>query len=115
MAGEEKRINRRMDLPATLTLTIIKTEYGRDLPPFDVEITDASISGIGFKCDEQLMIGEMFHGVLKIWTKRKMEITLKVIRSKVEDVGYSYGCTFVGVANADVLGIAIYEMFNYPK
>lgn len=112
MNGDEKRQSKRMGLDYTLTLSIIKSEFSRDLPPFDVEITDVSFGGLGFASDEQLMVGEIFKGVLKIWTKQKMEVILKIVRSCLEEEGYSYGCIFVGMNNTDSLGIKIYEMLN---
>lgn len=109
---EEKRLHKRTDLNSKLHLQLIETNNGRQLEPFVVDITDVSSEGIGFACDEQLMIGEVFHGELELWTKQKVTVILKVVRSAVEEVGYSYGCIFVGMRDADSLHIKIYQMLD---
>lgn len=110
--SEEKRMHKRTDLNTKLTLSIIKHVNGRDLEPFEVEITDVSTTGIGFKTDNQLMIGEMFNGELKIWTKQRMPVVLKIVRSAIEEEGYSYGSIFVGLQNNDSNSIFIYQLLN---
>lgn len=110
--SDEKRLSKRTDLKYTFTLSGVKSEFSRDLPPFEVEITDVSTTGIGFTSDVQLMVGEIVKGELKIWTKHKMEVVLKIVRNAVEEDGYSYGSIFVGLQQNDQLGIQIYQMFN---
>ena len=108
----EKRTDNRTGLQVRATLKIIQTENGRNLPPFDVEITDVSVSGIGFKSEHQLMIGEMLHGEISLWTKQKMEVIIKIVRAALEEEGYSYGSLFVGAQCNDSNRIKIYQLFN---
>lgn len=109
---DEKRKNRRSDLNNKLRLEIIGAENGRKFPAFDVDIIDVSSNGIGFHTDEQLMIGEMFNGELELWTKQKLNVVIKVVRSSVEEEGYNYGCIFIGLQNADSMHIKIYQMLD---
>ena len=109
---EEKRLHKRTDLNNKLHLELIETQNGRKLEPFEVNIIDVSSEGIGFRCDEQLMIGEVFNGELELWTKQKIQVILKVIRSSVEETDYSYGCIFVGMRDSDSLHIKIYQMLD---
>lgn len=111
MADEKRRL-KRTDLKYKVVLTIIKSEYGRDLDPFEVQVTDVSSGGIGFRSEEQLMIGETFAGRLELWTKEKIDVVIKIVRSAVEEEGYSYGSIFVGASNLDTLGIEIYQIIN---
>lgn len=112
--ADEKRRNLRSNLKATLTLDIVKAANQREMESFEVEITDVSEGGIGFYTENQLMIGEIFYGVLTIWTKQKIDVVLKIVRSAVEEDGYSYGSIFVGLQNNDQIGIRIYQLINEP-
>lgn len=112
MAEQENRRAARTGLDTTLVLEIIDTENGRKLERMEVEVTDVSTEGIGFKCDYQLMVDEMFKATLQIWTKQKADIIVKVVRSSVEEEGYSYGCTFVGLPENFKTNISIYQMLN---
>ncbi len=108
----EKRSENRTGLKSKAILKIIQMENGRNLPPIEVEITDISPAGIGFKTEHQLMIGEMFQGEISLWTKQKMEVVIKIVRSALEKEGYSYGSLFVGAQCNDSNRIKIYQLFN---
>lgn len=107
---DQKRSYVRTDLDQKLTLTIINDGTQRDLPPFDVEIKDVSLGGIGFYSENQLMVGEIFEGVLTIWTKQKINMVLKIVRIALEEEGYSYGSIYVGMGANDAEAIEIYQM-----
>lgn len=106
---EEKRKNNRTDLAEKVTLTVLKEGEEHQI---EVEITDVSETGIGFTCHEQLMIGEVYKGKIKIWTDEKIDVIMKIVRSAVIGAGYEYGAIFVGMENSNSLRIKIYQMFN---
>lgn len=110
-SSNEKRLYKRSDLKNKLRLELISSEHGRSFPAFDVDIIDVSSEGIGFHSEEQLMIGEVFYGDLELWTKQKIKVVFKIVRCSVEEEGYNYGCTFVGMG-ADKLSIKIYQMLE---
>ena len=110
--AEEKRRNTRTDLEGKVILRIINPSAGRDMEPFEVHITDLSKTGVGFRTDQQLMIGEMFKGEIIIWTKQRIDVIIKIVRSAVDEEDYSYGSIFIGLTEDDSNRIGIYQMFN---
>lgn len=112
---EEKRRNKRMELDINVKLGVIDEDVDAPKRYVDVEITDVSKSGIGFKSKEQLLIGECFDARITIWTKEVIDSVIKVVRATEEENTeglYSYGCIFVGMTDTDSLKIQIYQMFN---
>ena len=47
-------------------LVIKRLDDGKD-QQVSIEITDVSKSGIGFVCEEQLQVGEVYESFLTIW------------------------------------------------
>lgn len=112
---EEKRRSKRMDLDINVSLGIITEDASAEKEYIDVEITDVSKYGLGFRSDRQLLIGDCFDARIQIWTKEVIDAVLKVVRGKeLEDQEgqYQYGCIFVGMTDTDALKIQIYQMFN---
>lgn len=112
---EEKRKGRRTDLDINVSLGIITEDVDAKKEYIDVEITDVSKYGLGFKSDRQLLVGDCFDARIQIWTKEVIDAVLKVVRVQEleEEEGiYLYGCIFVGMTDADSLKIQIYQMFN---
>ena len=110
MKMEEKRKNSRTDLAEKVTLKVLSPD-GSD-KEIEVEITDVSETGIGFTCHEQLMIGECYKGNVMIWTREKLDVILKIVRSSVIGASYEYGAIFVGMENSSSLRIKVYQLFN---
>ena len=99
----EQRLYRRDELNETVKLSLVG----------EVEILNMSTDGIGFRCSQQLLIGEILTGKIAIWTKDKMDVMMKIIRCTEEGNGmFGYGCTFVGLESAEATRIKIYQMFN---
>ena len=112
---EEKRKNKRTDLDINVSLGIITEDVSKEKEYIDVEITDVSKMGLGFKTDRQLLVGDCFDARIQIWTKEIIDAVLKVVRcSENEDKEgeYHYGCIFVGMTDTDALKIQIYQMFS---
>lgn len=109
----EKRLYKRSDLNETVKLSLVGEGDGVFSEPFEVEILNMSTDGVGFRCKQQLLIGEILSGRIAIWTKDEMDVLLKVIRCTEESNGmYGYGCIFVGLEGSESTRIQIYQMFN---
>ena len=109
----EQRLYKRTDLNETVKLSLIGEGDGMFSEPFDVELLDISTDGIGFKCRQQLLIGEVLTGKIEIWTKEKLDVLMKIIRCTEEPGGfYGYGCTFVGLEGSEQTRIEIYQLFH---
>ncbi|MBR1634048.1 MAG: PilZ domain-containing protein [Lachnospiraceae bacterium] len=109
----EQRMYPRTDLNETVKLSLIGEGDGMFSEPFDVEILNMSTDGIGFKCKQQLLIGEVLTGKIAIWTKEKLDVFMKIIRCSEEGGGYyGYGCTFVGMEGTEQTRIEIYQLFH---
>lgn len=105
---EDRRKNRRIELVSKL---LIK-KMGQNSGPMEVniEVMDASKTGIGFICTERLEIGAVYESFLTIWTKEVLHAFLEIIR--VVDRGngtYEYGAIFIGMSEQDVSRIATYD------
>ena len=112
---EEKRKGKRTDLDLNVSLGMITEDESAEKQYIDVEITDVSKYGLGFKTDKQLLVGDCFDARIQIWTKEIIDAVLKVVRvQEMEDQEgmYQYGCIFVGMTDTDSLKIQIYQMFS---
>ena len=76
---EEKRKNKRTDLDINVSLGIITEDVNKEKEYIDVEITDVSKMGLGFKTDKQLLVGDCFDARIQIWTKEIIDAVLKGI------------------------------------
>ncbi len=110
--SEEQRLYKRTELNEQVKLSLVGEGDGVFSEPFDVEIENMSTDGIGFTCNQQLLIGEILTGKIAIWTSEKMDVMMKVIRCSEAPKGYSYGCTFVGMEATEQTRIRIYQMFH---
>ena len=109
----EQRHYKRTELDEKVKLSLIGEGDGLFSEPFEVEILNMSTDGVGFKCKQQLLIGEILTGKIAIWTAEKLDVMMKIIRCTEEGAGYyGYGCTFVGLESAEQTRIKIYQMFN---
>lgn len=104
-----------MDLEISVKLGVISSDLSAEKEYIDVDITDVSKSGLGFKCDKQLLIGDCFDARITIWTKEDIDAVVKVVRcaeEEDEEGMFTYGCIFIGMTDTDALKIQIYQMFN---
>ena len=79
---DERRSRQRTDLDAQLK---IKRADGTSIKEVEIDVTDVSVTGIGFMCKENLEIGVIYEGTLTIWTKEKLNVFLDVVRKKEAD------------------------------
>lgn len=108
---EERRKNRRIEL--TSKLLIKRMDPDNNPKEVNIEVTDASKTGVGFLCSEELGIGAVYESYLTIWTKEVLHAFLEVIR--VVDKGngtYEYGAIFIGMSEQDASRIAAYDMID---
>ena len=103
---DERRRRERTDLEAQLK---IKRADGTKIEEFEIDVTDISISGLGFTCAEELELGEIYDGVLTIWTKEKLNVFLDIVRRLEVGDKISYGAQFVGMPDLYKRKIGVYQ------
>ena len=103
---DERRRRERTDLDAHL---LIKRVDGSDVREVPVDVTDVSISGIGFTSNEELEIGAIYEGTLTIWTKEKLKVFLDVVRRHDGENAINYGAHFVGMPDLYKRKIGVYQ------
>lgn len=74
----------------------------------EIEVTNISKTGIGFKCKNELPIGFYFNARITIDDENKFYGVLRIIRKRELEDTNEYGCVFVGLA--DILSKCIDEM-----
>lgn len=104
---DERRRRKRTDLDAHLT---IKKLDGSNIEEHGIDVVDISISGIGFKCADELEIGSVYEGTLTIWTKEKIKVFLDIVRRAQKENGFNYGADFVGLPDLYKRKIGIYQV-----
>ncbi len=65
----------------------------------DIELTDISKSGIGFKSVDELPLGFYFNARITFNEKRYFYCVIKIIRRGKKETEFQYGCEFVGLAD----------------
>lgn len=106
----EQRKNRRLKLESTLIIKRIDESIGDEIT---VSIADLSKKGLGFQCDKVIEIGAIYEGEIVIWTKEKIHFLIEIVRIKKCEDTYVYGTFFVGMPEAEVQKISIYETFEF--
>lgn len=109
---EERRKDKRTIMTSTL---VMKQVDGSSNKQVSIEITDVSKSGIGFKCKEQLQIGEVYESFLMIWTKEVIHAVIQIVRIELKKGYYSYGAVFLGLPDADAARIEVYQTVEEAK
>jgi hypothetical protein len=102
---EERRKTKRLDL----TGEIIIKGLGGATETADIHIMDASTSGVGFKTDKQLTIGDIYETNLTLWNKEVIHVFVQIVRAKLEDDTYHYGGVFIGMPEDVKMRIQVYE------
>ena len=103
---DERRRKKRTDLEAHLK---IKRADGSDIEEVEIDVTDVSLTGIGFMCEEELELDVVYEGTLTIWTKEKLKVFLDVVRRREVDGCINYGAFFVGMPDLYKRKIGIYQ------
>ncbi len=105
---EERRKNRRMELVSKLLIKRMDAEG--EPREVNIEVTDASKTGVGFVCGERLEKGAVYESFLTIWTKEVLHAFLEIVRAADrEDGRYEYGAIFIGMSEQDASRIAAYD------
>ena len=105
---EERRKNRRIELVSKLLIK--RMDWDSEPKEVNIDVTDASKTGIGFLCSEQLDVGAVYESYLTIWTKEVLHAFLEIVR--VVDNGdgmHEYGAIFIGMSEQDVSRIVAYD------
>lgn len=77
-----------------------------------IDVVDVSKSGVGFTCEEILLIGEVYEAYLTIWTKEVIHALLRIVRIELQAEGYGYGAVFVGLPETESSRIEVYQTVN---
>ncbi len=111
---EERRRNRRMELESKLLVKSING--GEDTPKeVTIDIIDVSKTGVGFQCEQALLIGTVYEAYLTIWTKEVIHAFLEIVRIEKKSDSYHYGATFVGLPGMDASRIEIYDTLTKER
>lgn len=108
---EERRKNRRIELASKLLIK--RMDHEGEPREVDIEVIDASKTGVGFICSAKLEIGAVYESYLTIWTKEVLHVFLEIIR--VVDKGNGmreYGSIFIGMSEQDASRIAAYDTID---
>lgn len=104
----ERRKSKRLSMTGVLMMKALSGNGPAS--EVSIDIQNCSRHGLGFNCDEQLVIGDNYQAELTIWTKEVINVFLQIVRSeKREDGLYNYGCIFIGMPDSDRQRIAVYE------
>ncbi len=103
---EERRKSKRTELRSRL---LMKRLGGDEQQEVDIDITDLSKTGIGFTCNEPLLIGNVYETFLTIWTKEVIHAFLEIVRIEKIENGFAYGAFFVGMPELDSSRIEVYQ------
>ncbi len=109
---EDRRKNKRLELSGQI---MIKQLGGDGLESVDINITDASSTGIGFITDKQLTIGNNYEAMLTIWTKEVLHVVVQIVRASKEDTQFHYGGLFIGMSEDTKKRIDVYEIVEDEK
>lgn len=108
---EEKRKERRLELESQI---ILKKLNGSDTQEdkVNISIRDVSKSGMGFRCNEPLVIGSVYECLITIWTKEVIHAFVEIVRIVKKEDAFEYGGIFIGMPEMDMKRIEIYEQFD---
>lgn len=109
---EEKRRHKRLDLDVSVQLEKLTQDGVTTLRYINVDVTDISRSGLGFRSIKELDIGTYYDTRIQIWTKEVVEAVVEIVRCEKTEDGYRYGGEFIGMSDTDALKIDIYQIFN---
>ncbi|MBQ9437841.1 MAG: PilZ domain-containing protein [Lachnospiraceae bacterium] len=106
----ERRKAERTKLPEQLVLKRLDDHSGQQI---EINVSDVSKSGIGFKSTSVLAIGSIYETDMVIWTNEKIHVFLEIVRiEKVGSLTYYYGASFVGLPEMDAARISVYQTIN---
>lgn len=105
---EERRKNRRLGL--TSRLLIKRLDQDNEEGEVNIEVTDVSKTGVGFRCEEALEIGSVYESFLTIWTKEVLHSFIEIVRMEKKEGGvFFYGAIFIGMTEIEASRIETYS------
>jgi len=105
---DERRRNTRSKLESKLMLKRLDKEEKEII----IDVADVSKTGVGFVCDEPLVIGAVYETYLTIWTKEVLHAFVEIVRIEKTGNTFNYGGIFVGMPDMDSARIEVYQMFE---
>ena len=107
---QERRKSKRLELTSKIIIKSLN-DPGVQHEAF-IDIVDVSKTGVGFNCDQPLVIGTVYEVFLTIWTKEVLHAFIEIVRIEKKGEYFNYGSTFVGMPGMDVSRISIYDTIN---
>ncbi len=104
----EKRKDRRMELESTLIMKRLDKDGGDK--EIKIDVINVSKSGVGFQCAEELEIGAVYEGFLRIWMKEVIHTFIEVVRMERSGDSINYGGLFIGMPEMESHRIDVYDL-----
>jgi len=101
MDYSEKRRARRADINIKIVIESLYKTAEETINGIDEEITVLNISktGLGFEAEHDLPLGYHFNARIVIDDTHNFYSVLKIIRKVPLEIGYNFGCEFIGLAD----------------
>ena len=109
----EKRKCRRTDVDVMISLQEINDKFptGFSSQMVKVNLINISMTGIAFKCKEQLSIHSYYGTMVKLPNGEKFEAAVEVLRkNQGEEPEAVYGCRFIGISKENQFKIDVYQV-----
>ncbi len=109
---EDRRKTKRLELTGEIAIKELGTDAVRNC---EIQIIDASSTGLGFISDQQLTIGDNYEAKITIWTKEVLHVIIQIVRAAKEGNNYHYGSLFIGMPEDVCQRIKVYETVEDEK
>lgn len=106
---DERRKNKRLDLQSTIVANRIDIKEPREV---NIDIFNVSKTGIGFTCDQPLMIGAVYEAHITLWSKEVIHVFMEIIRIEKKENCFEYGAIFIGMPETDAMRIDLYRLVD---
>ncbi|MBQ3104571.1 MAG: PilZ domain-containing protein [Lachnospiraceae bacterium] len=93
----------------------IKRMNSDEFEVVDVQVTNVSVTGLGFNCPEILEKGAVYEASLVIWTKEVLPVYLEIVRVEMQDEDFNYGAVFIGMTETVANRIELYQTIEKVK
>lgn len=112
---DEKRKERRIELKSRIIVKCLNCGEDKQDEVF-IDVVNVSKNGIGFNCSTPLQIGKVYEAFLTIWTKEVIHAFIEIVRiEKQGEDQYNYGGIFIGMPEADLQRIEVYDVVTDPE
>lgn len=103
----EKRKHKRVVIQTTISALEISEVSAKKAQPFDIDIFDISVGGIGFHSDRLLPLNSFYNADVRLLNGESFECIIKIVRGFGSRT-YTYGSEFISLSPADAYRIELY-------